>query len=108
MGQKQKGQGFLSALLIAAAAAAAVSGSGDEHYFPSNSLIMSVLPHGWLSKANPGFFHTSRGALWPGALSRVCVCVLHACFARVQPSFPAFIYSLAALFTPFSPLKHPL
>lgn len=22
-------------------------GAGFEHYFPSNSLIMSVLPHGW-------------------------------------------------------------
>lgn len=28
-----------------------ISGTGDKHYFPSNSLIMSVLPHGWLSKA---------------------------------------------------------
>lgn len=30
-----------------------ISGTGDKHYFLANSLIMSVLPHGWLSKAIP-------------------------------------------------------
>lgn len=31
--------------------AVVISETGDKHYFPSNSPIMSVLPHGWLSKA---------------------------------------------------------
>lgn len=38
-------------LCAALTIAVVISGTGDKHYFPSNSLIMSVLPHGWLSKA---------------------------------------------------------
>lgn len=55
--------------------------------------------------------HQQRGFVARGNIPCVCVCLyVHVCvfFARLQPFFPAFIYSLAALFTPFSPLKDPL
>ncbi len=52
-----------------------ISGTGDKHYFPSNSLIMSVLPHGWLSKANPEPLIPAVGLSPWGDILCVCVCV---------------------------------
>ncbi len=97
--------------------AVVISGTGDKHYFPSNSLIMSVLPHGWLSKANPEPLTPAEGLCVQGEIYCVCVCVcvcperpedeLHACFVRVQPSFPAFIYTpcFYLLFFSWKPLS---
>ncbi len=55
--------------------AVVISGTGDKHYFPSNSLIMSVLPHGWLSKANPEPLTPAEGLCVHGEMYSVCVCV---------------------------------
>lgn len=62
--------------LAALTTAVVISGTGDKHYFPSNSLIMSVLPHGWLSKANPEPLTPAEGLCVQGRYTvRACVCV---------------------------------
>lgn len=55
--------------------AVVISGTGDKHYFPSNSLIMSVLPHGWLSKAIPQPLTPAEGLCVQGEIYRVDVCL---------------------------------
>lgn len=52
-----------------------ISGTGDKHYFPSCSLIMSVLPHGWLSMAVPEPLAPTEGL---GVHSEI----YHVCFFR--------------------------
>lgn len=77
--QWQAGKGRGSPLPLAALTAAVViSGTGDKHYFPSNSLIMSVLPHGWLSKAKPEPHTPAEGLCVQGRYTVrawVCACV---------------------------------
>lgn len=70
----------------ALATAVVIRGDGDKHYFSSNSLIMSVLPHEWLSKASPEPLTPAEGLCVRGAWKCVCPEMpedeLHACFVR--------------------------
>lgn len=85
--------------------AVVISGTGDKHYFPSNSQIMSVLPHGWLSKANPEPLTPAEGLCVQGGRHTICVCVC----VRVRKRGQRMIYTLALLeYNPLSQLlsKH--
>lgn len=88
-----------------------ISGTGDKHYFPANSLIMSVLPHGWLSKAIPEpLVERLLRVHWQTyhACLHWCLCEFESSRAggwvtlplcqAVQASFPAFIYVVSLLF----------
>lgn len=96
--------------LAALTTAVVISGTGDKHYFPSNSLIMSVLPHGWLSKANLEPLTPAEGLCVQGRYTvRACLCVSREARGRVTrllcqsaTLFPSFyLHSLLAL-TSFS------
>lgn len=80
--------------------AVVISGTGDKHYFPSNSLIMSVLPHGWLSKANPEPLTPAEGlCVQGGDILCVCVCV---CVQRGQRM--SYTLALSREYNPLSQL----
>lgn len=102
--------------------AVVISGTGDKHYFPSNSLIMSVLPHGWLSKAIPQPLTPAEGLCVQGEIYRVdvclclpmCVCLsvcvcacperpedeLHACFVREYSPLSQLLSTHSPCFLP--------